>query len=78
MLVVVRGRPSTVTTPFTALKMLRPSGFDDDNILWVRNKPFASAYGERSYRMTGAATDLREALRLGRLLLDDPQRVTLV
>jgi DNA repair protein SbcD/Mre11 len=27
---------------------------------------------------TAAATDLREALRLGRLLLDDPQRVTLV
>ena len=40
-------------------KMLIPSGFDDDNLLWVRSKPFATAFGERAYRVTSVETDLR-------------------
>ena len=28
-------------------KMQQPSGFDDDNLLWVRSKPFAEAFNER-------------------------------
>ena len=40
-------------------KMLIPSGFDDDNILWVQSKPFASAFGERAYRVTSVENDLR-------------------
>ena len=43
-------------------KMLISSGFDDDNLLWVRSKPFASAFGERGYRVTAVENDLR-ALR---------------
>jgi len=41
-------------------KMLRPSGFDDHNLMWVRSKPFATAFGERGYRITSAEADLRE------------------
>jgi putative ABC transport system permease protein len=41
-------------------RMLRPSGFDDDNIMWVRSKPFAAAFKDRPYRLASAAADLRE------------------
>ncbi len=41
-------------------QMLRPSGFDDENLLWVRSRPFATAFGERAYRITSAEADLRE------------------
>jgi putative ABC transport system permease protein len=41
-------------------KMLRPSGFDDDNLMWVRSRPFATAFGERGYRISSAEADLRE------------------
>src|SRR5581483_12377313 len=41
-------------------KMLRPSGFDDENLMWVYSKPFATAFGERAYRITSADQDLRE------------------
>jgi putative ABC transport system permease protein len=41
-------------------KMLRPSGFDDHNLMWVYSRPFATAFGERAYRMSSAAADLRE------------------
>src|SRR6201987_3062931 len=41
-------------------KMLRPSGFDDHNLMWVYSRPFATPFGERSYRMSSAAADLRE------------------
>ncbi|HUJ15351.1 MAG TPA: FtsX-like permease family protein [Thermoanaerobaculia bacterium] len=41
-------------------KMLRPSGFDDDNLMWVQSKPFANAFGERAYRITSAVADERE------------------
>jgi len=41
-------------------KMLIPSGFDDENLLWVRSRPFASAFGERAYRVTTVEGDLRE------------------
>lgn len=41
-------------------EMLRPSGFDDDNLLTVRSHPFATAFGERAYRVTSADADLRE------------------
>src|SRR5436190_3382324 len=40
-------------------KMLRPSGFDDQNLMWVYSRPFATAFGERAYRITSAETDLR-------------------
>ena len=41
-------------------KMLRPSGFDDHNLIWVNSKPFATAFSERAYRITAADADLRE------------------
>ena len=41
-------------------KMLRPSGFDDHNLMWVYSRPFATAFGERAYRMSSAEADLRE------------------
>jgi len=41
-------------------RMLRPSGFDDANLLWVRIKPYAAAFGERGYRIASAESDLRE------------------
>lgn len=41
-------------------KMLRPSGFDDHNLMWVYSKPFATAFGERGYRISSAEADLRE------------------
>jgi putative ABC transport system permease protein len=40
-------------------KMLIPSGFDDDNMLWVQSRAFASAFGERAYRVTSVENDLR-------------------
>ena len=40
-------------------KMQQPSGFDDDNLLWVRSKPFAEAFNERSFRVAQTQTDLR-------------------
>jgi len=43
-------------------KMLRPSGFDDQNLMWVRSKPFATPFSDRAYRISSAETDLR-ALR---------------
>jgi len=43
-------------------KMQISSGFDDANLLWVNSRPFASAFGERAYRITSAEADLR-ALR---------------
>jgi putative ABC transport system permease protein len=43
-------------------KMQISSGFDDANLVWVMSRPFASAFGERAYRVTSAETDLR-ALR---------------
>jgi len=35
-------------------RMLRPSGFDDANLLWVRSKPYAAAFGECGYRIASA------------------------
>lgn len=43
-------------------EMLKPSGFDDANLLWVQSKPFADAFGQRAYRISSADADLR-ALR---------------
>jgi putative ABC transport system permease protein len=43
-------------------EMMKPSGFDDANLLWVQSKPFADAFGQRAYRITSADADLR-ALR---------------
>jgi putative ABC transport system permease protein len=40
-------------------KMLRPSGFDDHNLMWVYSKPFATQFSERAYRISSADTDLR-------------------
>jgi len=40
--------------------MLRPSGFDDANLLWVNTRPFADAFGERGYRIAADEADLRE------------------
>ncbi|HKB78327.1 MAG TPA: cell division protein FtsX, partial [Thermoanaerobaculia bacterium] len=39
--------------------MLRPSGFDDANLLWVNTRPFADAFGERGYRIAADEADLR-------------------
>jgi len=41
------------------VKMQKQSGFDDDNLLWVRSRPFAEAFNERSFRITTTQSDLR-------------------
>ena len=41
------------------VKMQKASGFDDDNLLWVRSRPFAEAYNERSFRITTTQSDVR-------------------
>src|SRR5206468_11954606 len=40
-------------------KMHKQSGFDDDNLLWVRSRPFAEAFNERSFRITTTQSDVR-------------------
>ena len=40
-------------------KMQIASGFDDENLLFVFSKPFASAFGDRAYRITSVEGDLR-------------------
>lgn len=40
-------------------KMLKQSGFDDDNLLWVYSKPFAEQFNERSFRFSTTQADLR-------------------
>src|SRR5947207_7104501 len=41
-------------------KMQKKSGFDDDNLLWVRSKPFAEDFNERTFRITTTQSDVRE------------------
>ena len=41
-------------------KMQKQSGFDDANLLWVRSRPFAEAFNERSFRITTTQSDVRE------------------
>jgi putative ABC transport system permease protein len=40
-------------------KMLKTSGFDDDNIVWVRSRPFAPAFKDQAYRISTVNADLR-------------------
>jgi putative ABC transport system permease protein len=40
-------------------KMLKESGFDDDNLLWVQSKPYAETFNERSFRITTTQSDVR-------------------
>src|SRR5688500_16468106 len=40
-------------------KMNRPSGFDDDNILWVRARPFTPEYREDAFVNNTIDADLR-------------------
>ena len=40
-------------------KMNQKSGFDDDNLLWVRTRPFSPAFQDRAYRVNVAEGDLR-------------------
>lgn len=40
-------------------KMLKRSGFDDDNIVWVRTRPFAPAFKDLPYRISVINADLR-------------------
>jgi putative ABC transport system permease protein len=40
-------------------KMQQPSGFDDDNLLWVYSKPFAEQFNQRSFRITTTQADVR-------------------
>jgi len=40
-------------------KMNKKSGFDDDNIVWVRTKPFSPAFKDLSYRISAVNADLR-------------------
>jgi putative ABC transport system permease protein len=44
------------------VKMQKQSGFDDANLLWVRSRPFAEAFNERSFRIVTTQSDVR-ALR---------------
>jgi len=51
---------NAVTLILTEQKnMSIPSGFDDANLLFVQSRPFASAFGDRAYRITSVETDLR-------------------
>jgi putative ABC transport system permease protein len=40
-------------------KMNKKSGFDDDNIVWVRTKPFSPAFKDLAYRVSAVNADLR-------------------
>jgi putative ABC transport system permease protein len=40
-------------------KMTKSSGFDDDNIVWVRTKPFAPGFKDLPYRISVVNADLR-------------------
>jgi putative ABC transport system permease protein len=39
-------------------KMQKKSGFDDENLLWVRSRPFADAFKDRQYRIATTQSDL--------------------
>ncbi|HEX8251568.1 MAG TPA: FtsX-like permease family protein [Thermoanaerobaculia bacterium] len=40
-------------------KMARPSGFDDDNILWMRSRPFAEEFRDNAYLENNIDADLQ-------------------
>jgi putative ABC transport system permease protein len=40
-------------------KMQHPSGFDDDNLLWVRIRPFAAEYRDNQYMLNSVEADTR-------------------
>jgi putative ABC transport system permease protein len=40
-------------------KMNKKSGFDDENIVWVRTKPFSPAFKDLAYRVSAVNADLR-------------------
>jgi putative ABC transport system permease protein len=40
-------------------KMLRPSGFDDANLVWVRSRPFRPEFRERQYLVNNIEGDMR-------------------
>jgi len=40
-------------------KMNKKSGFDDENIVWVRTKPFSPAFKDLNYRISAVNADLR-------------------
>jgi len=42
-----------------SVKMMKSSGFDDDNIVWVRTKPFAPGFKDLPYRISAVNADLR-------------------
>jgi putative ABC transport system permease protein len=42
-----------------SVKMTKTSGFDDDNIVWVRTKPFAPGFKDLPYRIAAVNADLR-------------------
>ena len=42
-----------------SVKMMKTSGFDDDNIVWVRTKPFALGFKDLPYRVAVVNADLR-------------------
>jgi putative ABC transport system permease protein len=42
-----------------SVKMMKTSGFDDDNIVWVRTKPFAPGFKDLPYRVAVVNADLR-------------------
>jgi putative ABC transport system permease protein len=42
-----------------SVKMTKSSGFDDDNIVWVRTKPFAPGFKDLPYRIAAVSGDLR-------------------
>ncbi|HEX7679519.1 MAG TPA: FtsX-like permease family protein [Thermoanaerobaculia bacterium] len=40
-------------------KMTKSSGFDDDNLVWVRTRPFSPAFKDQPYRVSVVNADLR-------------------
>ncbi|MGH9419877.1 MAG: hypothetical protein ACRD3J_07890, partial [Thermoanaerobaculia bacterium] len=55
---------AVVTNAITMIRtesenMNKKSGFDDDNIVWVRSKTFSPLFKDRAYRISAVNADLR-------------------
>src|SRR5882672_12882413 len=55
---------AVVTNAITMIRtesenMNKKSGFDDDNIVWVRSKTFSPLFKDRAYRISTVKADLR-------------------
>ncbi|HVR38592.1 MAG TPA: FtsX-like permease family protein [Thermoanaerobaculia bacterium] len=56
-LAIVTNCVNMIRTQYTG--MIKPSGFDDDNILWVSNQPFAREFQDQAYVDNIVRADIR-------------------